>query len=74
MSMKRTIGLVLIVIGIVALAWGGVFWTRDKNVVDLGPLKVNTQERHGVALPPVLGIVSLIGGIALVAIPERRRI
>ena len=73
MSGRRIIGIVLVVIGIVALAWGGVFWTRDKKVVDAGPLEVTTEDREGVSLPPVLGIVALIGGIALIAIPERRR-
>ena len=72
MSIKRTVGLLLIVVGIVALAWGGIFWKQDKNVVDIGPVKINTQEQHGVALPPILGVVTLIGGIVLVAIPERR--
>ena len=73
MSMKRTIGVLLIVIGLVALAWGGVFWTRNKKVVDLGQLQVHTQQREGFALPPVLGFAALVGGIVLVAIPERRR-
>jgi len=74
MSIKRTLGLALIIIGVVALAWGGVFWTQNKKVLDVGPLEVNTQEHHGVALPPVLGVSALIGGIVLVAIPERRRV
>ena len=74
MSMKRTIGVILVVVGLVALAWGGVFWTRNKKVVDLGPLEVHTQQREGVALPPVLGFAALVGGIVLIAIPERRRV
>jgi len=73
MSPKRTIGAILIVIGLVALAWGGVFWTQNKKVVDLGALEVHTQERKGVALPPALGFAALVGGIVLVAIPDRRR-
>ncbi len=73
MSMKRVIGILLVVIGIVALVWGGVFWTREKTVLDAGPVELSTKQREGVALPRVLGIVALIGGIALIAIPERRR-
>lgn len=74
MSGKRIVGLVLIVIGIVALLWGGVFWTDRDTVVDAGPLEIQTEETEGFALPPVLGIVSLIGGIILMVVPERRRI
>ena len=73
MSAKRAIGAALIVIGLVALSWGGVFWTRDKKVLDLGPLEVRDQQREGFALSPVVGFVTLVGGIVLIAIPERRR-
>ena len=68
------VGLVLIVIGIVALVWGGVFWTDRDTVVDAGPLQIETQEQEGIALPPVLGAVALIGGIILLVIPARVRV
>ena len=71
--MKRIVGLVLVVIGIVALVWGGVFWTDRDTVLDAGPLEVQTEEQEGVALPPVLGILALVGGIVLLAVPSRRR-
>ena len=74
MSGRRIVGLVLIVLGIVALLWGGVFWTDRDTVVDAGPLEVQTEETEGFALPPVLGVVSLIGGIILLVVPERRRV
>ena len=74
MTTRRMIGLALVVLGIVALVWGGVFWTDRDTVIDAGPLQVTTEEREGVAFPPVLGIIALIGGIALLAIPERKRI
>ena len=74
MSGRRIIGLVLIVIGIVALVSGGVFWTDRDEVLDAGPIEITTAEREGISLPPVLGIIALIGGIALVALPSRRRV
>ena len=74
MTMRRVIGLVLVVIGIVALLWGGVFWTDRDTVVDAGPLQVQTEETEGVGIPPVLGIISLVGGLALLLIPDRRRV
>jgi len=73
MSVKRIVGLALIVVGIVALVWGGVFWTDRDTVLDAGPLETTSQGRKGVSLPPILGIVALIGGIVLMVIPERRR-
>ena len=74
MSAQRIAGLVLIVVGIVALAWGGVFWTDRDTVIDAGPLEVATENREGVAVPPILGALALIGGIVLLVIPERRRV
>jgi hypothetical protein len=74
MTARRLIGIVLIIVGIVTLAWGGVFWTDRETVLDAGPLEVTADEREGFALPPVAGIISLVGGIVLVAIPSRRRV
>lgn len=74
MSARRVVGAVLLVIGLVALIWGGFSWTREKTVLDAGPLEVTTQDREGIALPPVLGIISLVGGIILLAVPDRRRV
>lgn len=74
MSARRVMGLVLVILGIVALAWGGVFWTDRDTVLDAGPLEVQTEEREGFAVPPVLGVVALVGGIILMAIPDRRRV
>lgn len=73
MSAKRIIGIVLVAIGIVSLVWGGVFWTERETILDAGPLEVTTQEREGFALPQALGVLSLIGGIVLLVLPERRR-
>ena len=73
MSTRRTVGLALVVVGIVALVWGGIFWTDRDTVIDAGPLEVTTAEREGVSVPPVLGIISLVGGILLLVVPDRRR-
>ena len=73
MSGLRIVGLALIVVGIVALLWGGVFWTRNRTVIDAGPVQVKAQEHRGVALPPIVGVGALVAGIALLVIPSRRR-
>jgi uncharacterized membrane protein HdeD (DUF308 family) len=74
MSGRRMIGLVLVIVGIVALAWGGISWTREKTVVDLGPIEATAEERETIPLPPVLGVISLVGGILLLVVPEKRRV
>jgi hypothetical protein len=73
MSARRVIGVLLVVVGIAALAWGGVFWTDRDTVLDAGPLQVQTEDREGFAVPPVLGIVAIVGGALLMFVPDRRR-
>jgi len=73
MSPRRIIGLTLVTLGMVILLWGGVFWTDRNTIVNTGALEVQTKERRGVALPPIVGGVVLVCGIVLVLIPSRRR-
>ncbi len=73
MSAKRIVGVILVAIGIVSLVWGGVFWTQQETIIDAGPIEVTTEEREGFALPQALGVLSLVGGIVLLVLPERRR-
>ena len=72
MTPMRIAGLLLVALGVVALVWGGVFWTDRDTVIDAGPLKVTTEEREGLALPPVVGAIALVGGIVLLVVPSRR--
>jgi uncharacterized membrane protein YidH (DUF202 family) len=73
MTVRQIVGAILVIVGIAAFAWGGVFWTREKKVIDAGPLEVTTHEREGIKLPPVLGGLALVGGVVLLLVPERRR-
>jgi drug/metabolite transporter (DMT)-like permease len=71
MTARRIVGLVLVVLGIVALVWGGVFWTDRDTIIDAGPLEVTTEQREGVRVPPLVGIIALIGGVVLLVAPAR---
>jgi len=71
MSGRTWLGVALIVLGVVALAYQGFSYTVPKKEVDLGPLQVTKQEKHTVPLPPILGALALIGGI-LVVVTDRR--
>ena len=73
MSGRRIVGLVLVVLGLATLAWGGVFWTDRDTLVDAGPIEITSEEREGFSLPPLVGVIAVIGGIVLLAVPDRRR-
>jgi uncharacterized membrane protein HdeD (DUF308 family) len=66
------VGIVLIIIGIVALAYQGISYTTRDKVVDLGPLKVEAKREKTIPLPPILGIAALVGGVVLVAVSARK--
>ena len=72
MKPATVVGIILIVIGIVALAYQGITYTTSEKVVDLGPLKVEAKRERTIPLPPVVGAVALVGGIVLVAVSARK--
>jgi uncharacterized membrane protein YidH (DUF202 family) len=62
------LGVILIVVGVVMLAYGGYsYYTTQENVARLGPLEINKQEKHPVPIGPVVGGVCIVGGILLFA-------
>jgi hypothetical protein len=70
----KLIGILLIVFGIGALILGGISYIDRDEVVDIGGLEVTTEERKTIPLSPIVGIASLVGGIALVAAGSRTRV
>ena len=69
--MSKTLGIVLIVLGLVGLVWGGFTYKTSEKVVDIGPLEVTHEKTHGVPLPPVIGAVVLVSGILLLVSGKR---
>ncbi len=67
------VGIILIVVGILAFAYGGyTSYTTKENVAKLGPLEINKHEEHPVPLGPIVGGVCLAGGIILLVGGNRR--
>lgn len=70
--MARGIGVVLLLLGLAGLAWGGLSWNKQNNV-DLGPVDLTVTERKTVPIPPVAGAVAVVAGLALVLAGGARR-
>jgi hypothetical protein len=65
--------IVLIVAGVLALAYGGFSYTKEKKVVDLGPIQATTRTRETVPIPPLLGGAAVAAGIVLLVVSSRKR-
>ena len=68
----RIFGIILIVLGVLALAYQGISYTKKDTVMDAGPLKVETTKKETIPLPPILGALSLAAGVVLIIAGGRR--
>jgi hypothetical protein len=62
------VGIGLVLLGIVALSYGRISYTTKEKIVDIGPLEATAEKEKSIPLPPLLGGLSLVAGIGLIAI------
>jgi uncharacterized membrane protein YidH (DUF202 family) len=68
----KLIGVLLIVFGVVALAVGGISYTKREKVLDLGPIQATQEKHERIPLSPIAGLASIGAGVALVVVGSRR--
>ena len=73
MKAATIVGILLIVVGIAGFAVGGISFTHEKKVVDLGPLQVAHKETNTFPISPVLSTLSLLTGVCLVVVGARAK-
>ena len=73
MKTATLVGILLIVLGIISLAFQGITYTRQRKIVDLGPIQATAETKERIPLPPILCGIALVGGIALVIAGTRRK-
>lgn len=66
------IGIILIVLGTIGLIYGGITYTSNKNVVDMGSLHLEVQEKNKIPLSPLAGGAAIAAGVVLVLVDRRR--
>ena len=69
----RILGYVLIAIGVISLAVGGITYTKREKVLDIGPIQATADRQKTIPLPPLLGGLALVGGIVLVVASSKKR-
>jgi uncharacterized membrane protein YidH (DUF202 family) len=72
MGNMKIIGVTLVILGVIALVYGGINYTGQKTVLEVGSLKATATEHKTFPVPPVLGVVAMIGGVGLIVAGRRR--
>lgn len=71
MGARQIAGILLVVVGLVSLIWGGLSWTREETILDIGPIEATTRERETIPLPPIIGGLMLAGGVILLVVKRK---
>ena len=67
----KILGVVLIALGLVILAYGGFSWTERDTIIDAGPIEVTRENRERLPIPPIIGGLILTAGVVLVVVRRR---
>ena len=65
MKTNTLIAILLIIVGIVIFAYQGISYTTREKVVEIGPIEITTEKTNTFPLPPVVGGITLVGGILI---------
>jgi hypothetical protein len=68
----KVVGVVLIVVGILALAYGGISWTQRETVADVGPIEIQRTDRETLPLPPLAGAAAIAAGLIVIFMSRKR--
>ena len=72
MNIITIIGVILIVLGVVGLIYGGITYTSSKNVVDMGSMHVQVDQKKQIPLSPIAGVAAVAVGVILILVGRRR--
>ncbi len=74
MKSLSLLGILLVVLGALALAYQGINYTHREKIVDLGPIHATQDVQKHIPLPPILGGLALLGGVALLVVGARQKV
>ena len=69
--MNKTVGIILIVIGAIMLAWGGFTYTKKVKVIDAGPIQVTADKQETVNWPPYVAGIFLVAGVVVLVTAKK---
>jgi uncharacterized membrane protein YidH (DUF202 family) len=72
MTLTTVAGVILIVLGVAALVYGGITYTSRETILDIGPLQATAVQEKTLPLPPIAGLAAVVGGIVLLVAQRKR--
>ena len=72
MKAATIVGILLIVLGVIGFAWGGISFTHQKKVANVGPVQLSHKETNTLPISPILSGISLVAGVGLVVVGARK--
>ncbi len=69
----KIVGIILVVLGVLALAYQGIRYTTREKLIDIGPLKVTATEKKTIPLPPIVGGGAIVAGIVLILVDRKKK-
>ena len=73
MKAATIVGIILIVLGVLGFIYKGISYTETEEVVDLGPIEVESKETETIPIPEILSGIAIVGGIVLVAVGAKKK-
>ena len=67
----KLLGIALVILGVIALIYGGIGYNRQTTVLEVGGIKATATEHKTIPIAPIVGVISLIGGVALLVVSKR---
>jgi drug/metabolite transporter (DMT)-like permease len=68
----RMIGILLIIVGVIGVVWGGVTYIKDRDTTHIGPVDIVVESKDRISISPVVGVAALVVGGLLVGVSSRR--
>ena len=69
----KLVGIVLIVLGVLALVYQGIQYTSKEKILDIGSIKLSADTKKPIPLPPIVGGVAVVAGVALILVDRRKK-
>jgi len=71
MKPQLLLGLLLVVLGAVALVYQGFSFTTEETIVQIGALKATAEVEKEIAIPSIVAVISIIAGVLIIALHGR---